>query len=90
MLYQLSIEKMNRTLFRNAKADPECDKLRRAEVVFKLLHEGSLSGETLLGNLSGFPTKIKVGHYSASYKKTVVIFKQRTPQCSKDNIGKIF
>ena len=32
-----------------------------------------LSGEMLLENLSGFPAKIKVGHYSASYKKKIVI-----------------
>ena len=81
---------MNRTLFRNAKQIQECDKVRRAEVVFKLLHEGSLSGETLLGNLSGFPAKIKVGHYSASYKKTVVIFKTKglpnVPKTTQENI----
>ena len=47
--------------------------MHRTEVVFELLHDDSLSGEMVLENLSGFPTKIKVGHYSASYKKKIVI-----------------
>ena len=48
-------------------------------------------GEMLLENLSGFPAKIKVGHYSASYKKMIVItFKTKRlpnfPKTTQENI----